>query len=60
MGALPMKQSESNILKGMMPEELLYLFNVGKNFQCYNLLGAHEREVNGEKGFLFAVWAPNA
>ena len=38
----------------------LYLFNEGNNRFVYNHLGAHILEVNGVKGVLFAVWAPNA
>ena len=36
--------------------ELMFLFNEGKNFQCYNILGAHP----AKNGYSFAVWAPNA
>ncbi len=36
--------------------ELMFLFNEGKNFQSYNILGAHKRD----GGCSFAVWAPNA
>ena len=38
----------------------LYLFAEGKNREAYKILGAHEREVDGVAGVLFAVWAPNA
>ena len=38
----------------------LHLFGEGRNWQCYNKLGAHPREVNGVRGTNFAVWAPNA
>jgi 1,4-alpha-glucan branching enzyme len=38
----------------------LYLFGEGKNREAYKLLGAHEHEVEGIAGVLFAVWAPNA
>jgi len=34
----------------------LYLFNEGRNFQTYRLLGAHPSKT----GALFRVWAPNA
>ncbi len=37
-------------------KELMFLFNQGKNFQCYNILGAHSTD----GGYIFAVWAPNA
>ncbi len=36
--------------------ELMFLFNEGKNFQSYNILGAHM----SDGGCNFAVWAPNA
>jgi 1,4-alpha-glucan branching enzyme len=34
----------------------LYLFNEGRNFQAYRLLGAHLTKA----GTVFRVWAPNA
>ena len=43
-----------------LSEDLMYLFNNGKNYQCYNLLGAHKKTVGEKEGFLFSVWAPNA
>ena len=36
--------------------ELMFLFNEGKNFQSYNILGAHP----DGKGCSFSVWAPGA
>jgi 1,4-alpha-glucan branching enzyme len=38
----------------------LHLFGEGKHRQAYRILGAHEHEVDGVRGVLFAVWAPNA
>jgi 1,4-alpha-glucan branching enzyme len=38
----------------------LHLFNEGKHRHAYRFLGAHEHEVGGVSGILFAVWAPNA
>jgi 1,4-alpha-glucan branching enzyme len=38
----------------------LHLFGEGKHRQAYAFLGAHEHEVGGVAGVLFAVWAPNA
>lgn len=35
-------------------------FTSGINYDIYEKLGAHVMEVNGVKGVLFAVWAPNA
>ncbi|MGA9395772.1 MAG: 1,4-alpha-glucan branching protein GlgB [Azonexus sp.] len=40
----------------MHPSDELYLFNEGRNFQAYRLLGAHP----SDSGTLFRVWAPNA
>jgi 1,4-alpha-glucan branching enzyme len=38
----------------------VHLFNEGQHWNIYQLLGAHEREINGIKGVTFATWAPNA
>lgn len=38
----------------------LHLLAEGKHQQIYNKLGAHLIELNGVKGWSFAVWAPNA
>jgi 1,4-alpha-glucan branching enzyme len=37
-----------------------HLFGSGSHYEIYNKLGAHCREVDGQKGVNFAVWAPNA
>ncbi len=41
-------------------EDAYYLFNVGENYMAYKLLGSHPVPEDGQKGFRFAVWAPNA
>ena len=38
----------------------LHLFGSGTHYEIYNKLGAHHISVDGIKGVLFAVWAPNA
>ncbi len=38
----------------------LHLFAEGKHRAAWTMLGANEREVDGVRGVLFAVWAPNA
>jgi len=38
----------------------LHLFAEGRHRHAGNFLGAHEHEVDGIAGILFAVWAPNA
>ncbi len=36
----------------------LHLFNEGKHWQLWRVLGASMREIDGVSGCLFAVWAP--
>ncbi|MCH5278546.1 MAG: 1,4-alpha-glucan branching protein GlgB [Christensenellaceae bacterium] len=43
-----------------MNKEAAYLFNTGENIYAYRLLGAHEAEQNGMRGWRFAVFAPHA
>jgi 1,4-alpha-glucan branching enzyme len=38
----------------------IHLFREGKHFSLYKKLGAHLTEYQGQKGVVFAVWAPNA
>lgn len=38
----------------------VHLFREGHHFRLYEKLGAHPMEVDGLRGTLFAVWAPNA
>ncbi|MDR2050334.1 MAG: 1,4-alpha-glucan branching protein GlgB [Deltaproteobacteria bacterium] len=38
----------------------LYLFGKGEHWDLYRILGAHPHRQDGETGFRFAVWAPNA
>ena len=38
----------------------IHLFREGRHFSLYKKLGAHVREWQGQKGVVFAVWAPNA
>ena len=38
----------------------LHLFNEGTHRELWTMLGAHPREIDGERGVSFAVWAPNA
>ena len=40
----------------MQSSDALYLFNEGRNYQTYRLLGAHRSDA----GTVFRVWAPNA
>ncbi|MGL4563529.1 MAG: 1,4-alpha-glucan branching protein GlgB [Brevinema sp.] len=38
----------------------LYLFNEGKHYRVWEIMGAHHVIYNGVAGVRFAVWAPNA
>jgi 1,4-alpha-glucan branching enzyme len=38
----------------------LYLFREGTHRRLWQMLGAHERTVDGDEGVAFALWAPNA
>ncbi|WP_138417484.1 1,4-alpha-glucan branching protein GlgB [Aquibacillus sediminis] len=37
-----------------------FLFHQGTHYHCYQFLGCHVKEYNGEIGFQFVVWAPHA
>jgi 1,4-alpha-glucan branching enzyme len=43
----------------LTPQDL-YLFNEGSHLRLYEKLGSHPGTQNGQAGFHFAVWAPNA
>ena len=38
----------------------LHLFSEGKHWHAYRILGAHQHQVDGIDGILFATWAPSA
>jgi len=38
----------------------LHLFSEGKHWHAYRILGAHQHQVDGISGILFATWAPSA
>jgi 1,4-alpha-glucan branching enzyme len=44
----------------LLTENDLFLFNEGSHFRLYEKLGAHTMVVDGQVGFYFAVWAPDA
>ena len=44
----------------MNNQEALRTFTTGENFHLQHYLGAHKEEKDGEIGFTFRVWAPNA
>lgn len=44
----------------VMSNDARYLFNEGNHLLVYEDLGSHVRVIDGVKGTVFAVWAPNA
>ncbi len=38
----------------------VYFFNQGNHLSAYRFLGSKKHSVNGEEGYQFSVWAPNA
>jgi 1,4-alpha-glucan branching enzyme len=44
----------------IMGEVDLHLFSEGNHLQLYEKFGAHLRNIGGDDGVYFAVWAPNA
>ena len=41
-------------------QEALRTFTTGENFHLQHYLGVHQDEVDGQSGYTFRVWAPNA
>ena len=53
-------KKHSNI-SSLIDEKAMYLFNQGVNYESYRMLGAHKvLGEEGQDGYRFAVWAPNA
>ncbi len=44
----------------LLTDHDIYLFREGSHVRLHNKLGSHLMEVEGQRGTLFAVWAPNA
>ena len=48
------------VVKSLLSDDDIYLFNEGNHVRLYRHLGAHLTTVDGVDGTEFAVWAPNA
>ena len=59
-GNLHTTSSQEQDIPSIFSDFDLYLFGQGKHYHIYELMGAHERTVNGVTGVNFAVWTPNA
>lgn len=44
----------------LFTEHDIYLFKEGTHCRLYEKFGAHDAEIDGQKGVYFSVWAPNA
>lgn len=55
----PKEQAQSDTWS-MLTDFDIHLFREGRHFTLYKKLGAHLTEWQGQKGVVFAVWAPNA
>jgi len=54
------KQHDPYSFLPQLSEFDLHLFSEGKHWHAYRILGAHEHQVDGIDGVLFATWAPSA
>ena len=59
-GETTMTEHDPYAFPPFLSDDDLYLFNEGNQFEIYEKLGAHVREIEGVVGVNFAVWAPNA
>ena len=55
-----MTESKKQDCPVMITEADAYLYAQGTHYEIYEKMGAHEAEIDGQKGVYFAVWAPNA
>ncbi len=46
--------------EGQITDLDIHLFREGNHFKLYDKLGSHLTAVDGQRGAMFAVWAPNA
>ncbi len=56
----PVSQYDPYSFSPQLSEFDLHLFSEGKHWHAYRILGAHEHQVDGIDGILFATWAPSA
>jgi 1,4-alpha-glucan branching enzyme len=54
------KKAGEKLDKTEVSNHNIYLFHQGKNYEVYNMMGAHIRTEKRKKGVQFATWAPNA
>ena len=47
-------------VESLLTSDDIYLFNEGTHYRLYEKFGAHPMEMDGRRGVMFTVWAPNA
>lgn len=57
---VPISQVDPYCFPPQLSEFDLHLFSEGKHWHAYRILGAHQQQVDGIDGILFATWAPSA
>ena len=55
-----MGQQEDIKHSSLITDEDIALFQAGKHYRLYQVLGSQTCSFEGQKGTFFAVWAPNA
>lgn len=53
-----MNESQQTIIESINDE--MYYFNIGNHFEAFKFLGAKQAVEDGQEGYRFTVWAPNA
>ena len=57
---MPLRQQGDTMDKYWgISRDQLYLYNIGKDYYCYRILGAHLCTFEGTDGVRFAIWAPD-
>jgi len=56
----PFAEKQMIPYEGQITDLDIHLFREGNHFKLYDKLGSHLTAVDGQRGAMFAVWAPNA
>lgn len=54
------KRGLAAMINNLISQDERYLFAEGTWLKAYEKLGAHPAEIDGQRGYIFAVWAPMA
>lgn len=56
----PISQFDPYCFPPQLSDFDLHLFSEGNHWHVYRILGAHQKQIDGVDGVLFATWAPSA